>query len=523
MNGPRCPRCLTIVELGQCRSCDFRAAPEAGRPSLLHVDETSATFAQPLDAHLLDSVIPALDTASEPCCTELLMERRASVHNTEAGNPLWEGRADVARAVIPSGGIALDVGCGFGTFAVAMARSAEHVFALDQSPVRAKVTAARLAAEGLENATVLHGEGTRLPLGNAVCDVVTLVGVLEWSGVGKPDPAAAQRRLLGECARVLKPGGVLLIGIENRYGCHYFAGAREEHTNLRFISLIPRVLARPYHRLRRRAPYATLTYSRGQLQRLVSDVGLTATMMVPLPSYSQPQLTLPPDPDMSAIRFYLDHVFQPTSIARRIAMIAVRRLPPSVLVAAAPSYWVVACADTPPSSLDRIFVTGTPYCHGTVKTLDRDVKWITSEARLGHSRRTEPVADGPNARRWVLAPLFRRHRIARAGRLLIELGNALGTTASAPVGDSSWKAEALEGLARLRVDLSPTAQEWCRALVESADRPEALVEHGDLSLNNIVVSSDGLKFVDLPGKQELAPRGRDEIVAGRVVLGALGT
>ena len=75
------------------------------------------------------------------------------------GNPVTEGRADIARLLPQASGLVLDVGCGYGTFTCALARGAEHVFALDQSPVRAAVTSARAAAEGLDNVTTLQGDG----------------------------------------------------------------------------------------------------------------------------------------------------------------------------------------------------------------------------------------------------------------------------------------------------------------------------------------------------------------------------
>jgi len=49
--------------------------------------------------------------------------------------------------------------------------------------------------------------------------------VLEWTGYGHDDPLASQEAVLAEASRVLKWGGTLLIGIENRFGAHYFLGA----------------------------------------------------------------------------------------------------------------------------------------------------------------------------------------------------------------------------------------------------------------------------------------------------------
>ena len=64
-------------------------------------------------------------------------------------------------------------------------------------------------------------------------DYVTLIGVLEYTRafIQMPDPYA---RLLSRIAAVLKPGGVLIVAVENRLGLKYFAGARDDHTGRQF-------------------------------------------------------------------------------------------------------------------------------------------------------------------------------------------------------------------------------------------------------------------------------------------------
>ena len=67
-------------------------------------------------------------------------------------------------------------------------------------------------------------------------DYVTLIGVLEYakSYIGKDNPYP---EYLEKINRLLKPGGKILIAIENRLGLKYFAGCREDHVGREFAGI----------------------------------------------------------------------------------------------------------------------------------------------------------------------------------------------------------------------------------------------------------------------------------------------
>jgi len=96
-----------------------------------------------------------------------------------------------------------DLGCGEGYLTVETARWAKHVTAVDRSPgvlARAKALAAR---KKCANITWKKGDLEKVPIENASMDVALLSQALHHAA----EPALA----LSEAARILKPGGRLLI------------------------------------------------------------------------------------------------------------------------------------------------------------------------------------------------------------------------------------------------------------------------------------------------------------------------
>jgi ubiquinone/menaquinone biosynthesis C-methylase UbiE len=97
----------------------------------------------------------------------------------------------------------LDLGCGAGHAALAMARGAAHVSAVDVTPSMV-ATATRLATErGVANVTVRVADAVELPFADAQFDLVT-------SRVAAHH-FAEPRKALAEALRVLRPRGRLLL------------------------------------------------------------------------------------------------------------------------------------------------------------------------------------------------------------------------------------------------------------------------------------------------------------------------
>jgi 2-polyprenyl-3-methyl-5-hydroxy-6-metoxy-1,4-benzoquinol methylase len=107
-------------------------------------------------------------------------------------------------AHVPPGGRVLDIGCGTGNLAQAAQAANLRVTACD---ISAEMLGRAAAADsgGAVEWVHLDSSWLRLPFGSATFDAVVAASVLEY--VGQPGT------VLNECARVLRPGGIVLCTV----------------------------------------------------------------------------------------------------------------------------------------------------------------------------------------------------------------------------------------------------------------------------------------------------------------------
>jgi len=101
-------------------------------------------------------------------------------------------------------GACLDVGCGTGAWLRALAPEFEKVEGWDYAPAMIKASRRTLQRAGVRHARLRVGQVTQRH-GRAVFDFIFVGGVLMYT----PEPALAP--LLKSLARLLKPGGLLLL------------------------------------------------------------------------------------------------------------------------------------------------------------------------------------------------------------------------------------------------------------------------------------------------------------------------
>jgi SAM-dependent methyltransferase len=227
------------------------------------------------------------------------------------------------------GRVVLDLGCGPGALAFFAAKMGADVYALDPTASFVQFLEERRRQDGVGNLQPIFGSDRTLPFPPAYFDVVLLNGVLEWLPQYYPDdgpPDEVQRRILARVAPLLKPGGCVACGIENRFGIRYLLGARDEHTGARWAQVLPRPFANLLYRWRRGRPLRPRTHSHGGLKRLFGRAGLGhRNTVITLPDYRSARVLF----DAALARetpVWVEHLesFAGTSRKRRTAVAAGR-------------------------------------------------------------------------------------------------------------------------------------------------------------------------------------------------------
>lgn len=140
---------------------------------------------------------------------------------------LYVPEREVERALVeavgdrPIGDL-LDVGTGTGRMLEIFAGQTERALGIDLSREMLAVARANIEEKGLHNCQVRQGDMYRLGLDDESVDVVLFHQVLHFA----EDPQAA----IAECARVLRPGGLVVIA---DFAPHEAEFLREEHAHRR--------------------------------------------------------------------------------------------------------------------------------------------------------------------------------------------------------------------------------------------------------------------------------------------------
>jgi SAM-dependent methyltransferase len=182
----------------------------------------------------------------------------------------------------------LELGCEWGAITFSLAPIVTSVVACDLNLERLRFLKVRALEDGVSNVRLFcAGDTPWLPFADQEFHLVILNGILERAPVSKSgSPIAIQRALLREAARLLVPKGQLLLAARNRWSWQYWGGKPENHTHLRFISLLPRVVADLYAMKRIGKPYRAHTYSYWGYKHLLRSAGFASNKaFIPQPDF----------------------------------------------------------------------------------------------------------------------------------------------------------------------------------------------------------------------------------------------
>ncbi|MFI6938401.1 class I SAM-dependent methyltransferase [Streptomyces sp. NPDC050418] len=129
----------------------------------------------------------------------------AEYDRTRGGAPRADAAAAAVRSLLPPGtSRLLDVACGTGIVTERLGAPGRRVVGVDPAPGMAALASARVPG------SVLLADGTRLPFASSTFDAVTAIWLLHLLPDAEP--------VIAECARVLRPGGVLVVTVDKDAG-----------------------------------------------------------------------------------------------------------------------------------------------------------------------------------------------------------------------------------------------------------------------------------------------------------------
>ena len=209
---------------------------------------------------------------------------------------------------LPADSRVLDIGAGMGTNSHALALRYREVVAVEPVLERIQFMRQRFTQERLLNVGIVRSSIWKLPFAPGSFDLVALNGVLEWVAAGQSgDPGELQKTALQNIHRLLRPGGYVYVGIENRYVPGYFIGYPDPHCGLPFVTVLPRPLAHWYARRHGHEDgYRNYLYSSRGYRKLLQKAGFQQSeFYIASPSYNHPRYLVPLDGGASS--FYLSN------------------------------------------------------------------------------------------------------------------------------------------------------------------------------------------------------------------------
>jgi GT2 family glycosyltransferase/SAM-dependent methyltransferase/glycosyltransferase involved in cell wall biosynthesis len=221
------------------------------------------------ESGLLASLRTAKDkSVFSPELSGLMRDWRSEYHLT----PL---RHCLMRPVpIQPGDRVLELGCGCGAITRYLGELGAEVTAVEGGAPRAAIAAERCS--DLKNVKVVLDDLVLFE-SEELFDWVTLIGVLEYSPafVSGEDPTLAY---LQQALRYLKPGGKLVLAIENQLGLKYFNGCGEDHQGTPFFGVNGLY-----------GPGTAVTFGRNRLEEQLRKAGCQSVEF----SYAFPDYKLP--------------------------------------------------------------------------------------------------------------------------------------------------------------------------------------------------------------------------------------
>jgi ubiquinone/menaquinone biosynthesis C-methylase UbiE len=268
-----CPACLGPLAVEpdgrRCAACE-RWYPEVAGLCDLRLEsdryldlESERDKAERLHAIEPTTDVMGLSEAYYAMCDDIADRRHRFLQHIAHA----EARGAALAERLPPNGRILEVGCGTGGLLVASARAGKAIEGVDIASRWLIAARRRLSDHGLA-VSLLAASAERLPYSNDRFDVVVADSLLEHLD----NPARALR----EWARVLRPGGRLIVWSPNRYTL-----TTDPHIGLWGLGWLPRHWVPAYLRLRGREFWPPRTLSAREARDLATRAGLVSVSVAP--------------------------------------------------------------------------------------------------------------------------------------------------------------------------------------------------------------------------------------------------
>lgn len=153
----------------------------------------------------------------------------------------WHSAPWLSLLRVPEQAVALHVGADSGGIAEALSQMVTEVFAVDLDPARVAFGKLRLDQQGVGNVRVVQASGADLPFHDGTFDLIVVTGPLEWIGADHRGTSArgVERAAYAKLHQLLRPGGTMVVGVDNRFGNQFFRG-EVGRSGVRYAGLMPR-------------------------------------------------------------------------------------------------------------------------------------------------------------------------------------------------------------------------------------------------------------------------------------------
>ncbi len=196
----------------------------------------------------------------------------------------------------------LEIGAGMGAVTSVLCEKAKKVTCVELSKQRATAIANRNKSR--ENLEIIVANLNDVQFSEKF-DYITLIGVFEYAPI-YTNSKKPFFDFLKQIKQFLKPDGKILMAIENKLGMKYFAGAPEDHTNIKYDGIMGYANKE-----------SVQTFGKQELKEMLAQVGLKHTKFYyPLPDYKLPNIIFSDEhmPNENTIQNYNVYYYEGTEI-----------------------------------------------------------------------------------------------------------------------------------------------------------------------------------------------------------------